>query len=65
METNSERVNKKLLEDYDMEEAHCRGKRRWSWWPLIHSINIHLYAQLSVSKTNILDILESALNKIS
>ncbi|KZL92743.1 hypothetical protein CLMAG_25570 [Clostridium magnum DSM 2767] len=63
--TSSERVNKRLLEDYNMEEAHCRGKKRWSWWTLIHSINIHLDAQLSISKTNILDILESAANKVS
>jgi hypothetical protein len=63
--TSSERVNKRLLEDYNMEEARCRGKKRWSWWTLIHTINIHLDAQLSVSKNNILDILKSAINKVS
>jgi hypothetical protein len=55
--TSAERVNKRLLEDYNMEEAHCGGKKRWSWWTLIHSINIHLDAQIFVSKFNILDIL--------
>ena len=63
--TSSERVNKRILEDYNMEEVHCRGKKRWSWWTLIYSINIHLYAQISIQKTNILDILESAANKAS
>jgi hypothetical protein len=63
--TSSERINKRILEDYNMEEAHCRGKKRWSWWTLIHSINIHLDAQISVLKTNIVDILESASNKAS
>jgi len=63
--TSSERVNKRILEDYNMEEAHCRGKKRWSWWTLIHSINIHLDAQNSILENKILDILESAISKAS
>jgi len=63
--TCSERVNKRILNDYNMEKAHARGKKRWSWWTAVHSTNIHLDAQLFISKINILDILESAIHKVS
>jgi len=46
--TCSERVNKRILNDYNMEKAHARGKKRWSWWTTVHSTNIHLDAQLFI-----------------
>lgn len=59
--TTSERVNKRLLNDYHLEQAMARGKKRWSWWVMIHSINIHLDARLKVSGFNFLEILEQLL----
>ena len=59
--TASERVNKRLLNDYHLEQAMARGKKRWSWWVMIHFINIHLDARLKVSGLNFLDKLEQLL----
>lgn len=59
--TASERVNKRLLNDYQLEQAKARGKKRWSWWVMIHSINIHLDARLKVSGFNFLKVLEKHL----
>ena len=44
--TASERVNKRILNDYSIENTKARGKKRWSWWTMIASINIHLDAQV-------------------
>lgn len=57
----SERVNKRLLNDYQLEQAKARGKKRWSWWVMIHSINIHLDARLKVSGFDFLEKLEQHL----
>ncbi len=57
----SERVNKRLLNDYQLEEAKARGKKRWSWWVMIHSINVHLDARVKVSRFNFLEKLEQHL----
>lgn len=59
--SGSERVNKRLLNDYNLEQAKARGKKRWSWWVMIHSINIHLDARLKVSKFNFIEVLEQHL----
>ena len=61
--TSSERVNKRILNDYNMEEAHARGKMRWSWWTAVHSINIHLDARIKVSKFNIITVLDKLILK--
>jgi hypothetical protein len=58
--TSSERVNKRILNDYNMEEAHARTKKRWFWWTAVHSINIHLDARIKVSKFDIITILEKS-----
>ena len=48
--TSSERVNKRILNDYKIEQTKFRGKKRCSWWMLIASINIHLDAQVKHAK---------------
>ena len=48
--TSSERVNKRILNDYSIEQTKFRGKKRCSWWMLIASINIHLDAQVKHAK---------------
>jgi len=61
--TSSERVNKRILNDYNMEESHARGKMRWSWWTTVHSINIHLDARIKVSEFNFISILDKLILK--
>ena len=56
--TSVERVNKRVLVDYGLEEARARGKKRLSFWTAIHSINIHLDARLKMSDFNFISILE-------
>ena len=64
--TSSERVNKRILEDYNLEESHTRGKKRFSWWVTIHSTNIHLDARLKLSKFRFLAILDDLItNKVA
>ena len=48
--TTSERVNKRILNDYGIEKTLARGKKHWSWWMMISSINIHLDAQIKHAK---------------
>lgn len=50
--TSSERVNKRILNDYGIEKTLARGKKHWSWWMMISSINIHLDAQVKHAKFN-------------
>ena len=57
----SERVNKRILNDYGLERARARGKKRWSWWVMIHSINVHLDARLRVLGIDFLDLLRQRL----
>lgn len=56
--TASERVNKRILNDYKLELAHARGKKRTFWWSLVHSINVLLDARLKISKFNFINLLE-------
>ena len=63
--TSSERVNKRILNDYNMEETHARGKKRWSWWTTLSSISIHLDARIKVSKFNFISILDDLIVKIA
>jgi hypothetical protein len=60
--TGAERVNKRLLNDYSLEQAKARGKKRWSWRVMIHSINIHLDAMLKVCGFNFLELLDQRLS---
>lgn len=48
--TTSERINKRILNDYGIEKTKARGKKRWSWWSMIASTNIHLDAQIKHGK---------------
>lgn len=59
--TASERVNKRILNDYGLELAHSRGKKRIFWWSLIHSINIILDARLKLSGFSFLSLIEETL----
>jgi len=63
--TGAERVNKRLLNDYQLEQAKVRGKKRWSWRVMIHSINIHLDAMLKVCGFNFLEILDRRLSLVA
>lgn len=55
--TTSERVNKRILNDYGLELSHTRGKKRTFWWSLIHSLNVLLDARLKLSGFSFIDIL--------
>jgi hypothetical protein len=48
--TSSERVNNRILHDYNIEAAATRGKKRISFFTTIAACNIHLDAQLRVLK---------------
>lgn len=61
--TSSERVNKRLLNDYELELSKTRGKKRWSFWIMIHSINIHLDARLKKSKFDFISMLDGLLGR--
>lgn len=60
--TGAERVNKRLLNDYSLEQAKAGGKKRWSWRVMVHSINIHLDAMLKICGFNFLEILDQRLS---
>lgn len=59
--TASERVNKRLLNDYGLEKHQARGKKRIFWWSLVHSVNILLDAAQKLSKTTCLDLLTQSI----
>jgi hypothetical protein len=61
--TASERVNKRILNDYGLEFAHARGKKRNFWWTLVHSINVILDARLKASGFSFITWLEENLNQ--
>jgi hypothetical protein len=44
--TAAERVNDRILNDYGIEGAHTRGKKRISFFVTIAATNVHLDAQL-------------------
>jgi hypothetical protein len=50
--TAAERVNKRILLDYGVENSKSRGKKRISFLILIAAINIHLDAQLKALRKN-------------
>jgi hypothetical protein len=59
--TSSERVNKRILNDYGLELAGARGKKRIFWWSVVHSINIHLDARLKAAGFSFIKFLEGLL----
>ena len=56
--TSSERVNKRLLNDYALERYRARGKKRIFWWTMVHSVNILLDARLKAGLPSVLSFLE-------
>ena len=56
--TSSERVNKRLLNDYGLELSRTRGKMRTFWWSVVHSVNIHLDSRLKASGFSFVTMLE-------
>jgi len=60
--TTSERVNKRILNDYGLELSKSRGKKRTFWWSLVHSLNILLDARLKVSKFSFISLLDASLS---
>lgn len=61
--TTSERVNKRILNDYGLEYSHTRGKKRLFRWSLIHSVNVLLDARLKVSGFNFISLIEKTMCK--
>lgn len=61
--TTSERVNKRILNDYGLEQSHTRGKKRTFWWSVVHSLNVLLYARLKKSKFSFIDLLSERLTQ--
>ena len=59
--TTSERVNKRLLNDYGLEKHQARGKKRIFWWSLVHSVNILLDAAQKIPKPSFMDLLTDSL----
>jgi len=59
--TTSERVNKRLLNDYNLERHRARGKKRIFWWSLVHSVNILLDTTQKVSNRPFLSVLTQVL----
>jgi hypothetical protein len=55
--TASERVNKRILNDYGLEKHQARGKKRIFWWSLVHSVNILLDAAHKVNNRSFLSVL--------
>ena len=48
--TAAERVNKRILHDYGLENSKARGKKRISFFATITGFNVHLDAQLAKLK---------------
>ena len=61
--TASERVNKRILNDYGLELSHTRGKKRTYWWSLIHSLNVLLDARIKLSGFSFISMLEELVLK--
>ncbi len=59
--TTSERVNKRILNDYGLELSRTRGKKRTFWWSVIHSLNVLLDARLKLSGFSFIDLLAEKL----
>jgi hypothetical protein len=58
--TASERFNKRLLNDYGLEKHKARGKKRISWWTLVHSTNILLDAARKLNRPSFISLLTEA-----
>ena len=54
--TCCERVNNRILHNYDLENSKVRGKKRIAFWSTICAFNIHLDAWLKCSNFNILSL---------
>jgi len=50
--SSAERVNTRILIDYELERHSSRSKKVWSFWTMIHSINIHLDAHVKHGNIN-------------
>jgi hypothetical protein len=50
--SSAERVNTRLLNDYELERHASLSKKVWSLWTMIHSINIHLDAHVKYKSIN-------------
>ena len=48
--TSSERINNRILNDYHLHDMRIHGKKRYSFFTMIASINIHLDARLKKTK---------------
>lgn len=59
--TTSERVNKRILNDYGLELSKTRGEKRNFWWSVIHSLNVLLDARLRVSGFSFINLLENTI----
>lgn len=55
--TCCERVNNRILHNYDLENSKVRGKKRIAFWSTICAFNIHLDAWLKFSNFSILSLL--------
>ncbi len=63
--TTSERVNKRILNNYGLELSHTRGKKRTFWWSVVHSLNVLLDARLKLSGFNFMDLLAQKLPQVA
>ena len=50
--TSSERVNNRILNDYNLHAMRIRGKQRFSFFTMIAGINIHLDARVKQANLN-------------
>ena len=50
--SSAERVNVRLLNHYKLEQHRSLSKKIWSFWTMIHSINIHLDAHVKYGNIN-------------
>lgn len=55
--TASERVNKRLLVDYRLEQHRARGKKRIFWWSVVHAVNILQDAAQKAKTGSFIDLL--------
>ena len=47
--TSSERVNNRILNDYNLQNMRIRGKKRFSFFAMVCGVNIHLDARLKLA----------------
>lgn len=56
--TCSERINNRILNDYKLHDLRIHGKKRYSFFTMMISINIHLDARIKAFGFSIIDLLE-------